>query len=198
MDYKIDGNIDFYKELQNMDPEDNIQNNQICLISREPLYGRYVSLECGHSFNYLPLFKDIYNHKKKFNFKEGKDSQLKINQIRCPYCRHIQNSVMPYYSEFNVEQHGINIIHPPIKKVLPVVVPKIISLGDEKQNEDILLSISLNKYNVSPQQPQHVNNSQALCIAILKYGSNKGSQCKNKVLCNFYCGRHGKPNINND
>jgi hypothetical protein len=96
---------------------------------------------------------------------------------------------MPYYSEFNVEQHGINIIHPPIKKVLPHV-PKIISLGDEKQNEDIILSISLNKYNVPSQAVN--NNSQQLCIAILKYGTNKGSQCTNKVLCNFYCGRHSK------
>lgn len=189
MDYKIDGNIDFYKELQNMESDDTIQNSPICLISREPLYGRYVSLECGHSFNYLPLFKDIYNHKKKFNFKEGKDSHLKINQIRCPYCRNIQNSVMPYYSEFNVEHHGINIIHPSIKRVLPFV-PKIIPLGDEKQNEDLLLSISLNKYNVSTQNVN--NHSEQLCIAILKYGANKGSQCKNKVLCNFYCGRHSK------
>lgn len=181
MNYKIDGNIDFYKELQNMDSDDAepIPNAPICLISREPLYGRYVSLECGHSFNYLPLFKDIYNHKKKFNFKEGKHNQLKINQIRCPYCRHIQNSVMPYYSEFNVEQHGINIIHRP-------VIPKIIALGSEKQNTDIVQSI----YN--PPSQQNTDNTKQLCIAILKYGTNKGSQCNNKVLCNFYCGRHNK------
>jgi hypothetical protein len=96
---------------------------------------------------------------------------------------------MPYYSEFNVKEHGINFIHPHIKKVLPYV-PKIISLGDETQKENILLSISLNTYN---GLPQNVNNdSPQLCIAILKYGSNKGSQCKNKALCNFYCGRHGK------
>jgi hypothetical protein len=184
MDYKIDGNIDFYKELQNMkdDPDDTPVNTPMCLISREPLYGRYVSLECGHSFNYLPLFKDIYNH------KEGKNSQLKVNQIRCPYCRHIQNSVMPYYPEFNVEQHGINILRPPSKNT----IPKIIALKNETQNKDILQSILLNQpINTLPKKA-FPNPQEKLCIAILKHGTNKGSQCKNKVLCNFYCGRHSK------
>ena len=175
MDYKIDGNIDFYKELQNVEAEDTIPNTPTCLISREPLYGRYVSLECGHSFNYLPLFKDIYNHKKKFNFKEGRDNQLKLHQIRCPYCRHIQNSVMPYYAEFNVKQHGINIILPPSKTGTPGSgIHRIIDVA-----------VSDNTH------PKKVNTTQQqICIAILKYGNNKGSQCKNKVLCNFYCGRH--------
>ena len=167
MNYTIDENIDFYKELQNMDSEDIPPNTSICLISREPLSERYVSLECGHSFNYLPLFKDIYNHKKKFNYKEGKGSLLKTNQIRCPYCRHIQNSLMPYYSEFNVECHGINIIRP---CVIPV-----------KHN----IYVKKNPPNMSDADPLS-------CVAILKSGINKGTQCKNKAWFGVYCGRHSK------
>ena len=38
-------------------------------------------MECGHKFNYLPLFNDIKNHKQKFNGMEGTSSKLDLNQI---------------------------------------------------------------------------------------------------------------------
>ena len=54
-----------------------------------------IVLNCGHKFNYDPLFQDIYNHKKRFSAMET--MRLKEFQIRCPYCRKIQNELMPYY-----------------------------------------------------------------------------------------------------
>ena len=40
---------------------------------------------------------------------ETKSGSLKINEIRCPYCRHKQTTLLPYYENFNIEKiNGIN------------------------------------------------------------------------------------------
>jgi len=114
MKYNIEGNIDFFSELyKSLDDEDN-QNkiesdNNLCLITNQPLTDKFVELNCGHKFNYIPLYNDIYNHKKKFNNMEGTLSSLKVNEIRCPYCRKKQVGVLPYYSELiSTKTNGVN------------------------------------------------------------------------------------------
>ena len=114
MKYKIEGNIDFFSELyKSLDEEDNKHkvesDNNLCLITNQQLIDKFVELNCGHKFNYIPLYNDIYNHKKKFNNMEGSSSSLKTNEIRCPYCRKKQLGVLPYYSELVSEKtNGVN------------------------------------------------------------------------------------------
>jgi len=113
--YTIEGNIDFYSELyKSLDDDktninDNIDNNEIiyCLISNMPLTENFVMLECGHKFNYEPLFNDLVNHKQKFNNMER--CMLKSTDIRCPYCRKVQHKLLPYYEDLGFEKvHGVN------------------------------------------------------------------------------------------
>ena len=108
--YKIEGNIDFFSELyKSLDQDDNNR----CLISSQILTDRYVKLNCGHSFNYLPLLNDIKNHKEKFNNLEGSHTKLKQDEIRCPYCRNRQTEVLPYYEDLYPDKiHGVNCIIP--------------------------------------------------------------------------------------
>ena len=114
MKYNIEGNIDFFSELyKSLDDEDNKNeiesDNNLCLITNQPLTDKFVELECSHKFNYIPLFNDIYNHKKKFNNMEGTATSLKVNEIRCPYCRKKQLGVLPYYSQLiSTKTHGVN------------------------------------------------------------------------------------------
>lgn len=112
MKYYIEGNIDFFSELyKSLDEEENKveTDNNLCLITNQPLIDKYVELNCGHKFNYIPLYNDIYNHKKKFNNMEGSMSLLKVNEIRCPYCRKKQLGVLPYYSELiSIKTNGVN------------------------------------------------------------------------------------------
>jgi hypothetical protein len=116
--YKIEGNIDFFAELyKSLDIEENNQkteeDNNLCLISNELLTDKYVTMECGHKFNYLPLYLDVKNHKQKFNGMEGSSTRLYQDEIRCPYCRKKQAGVLPYYEELGLEKlHGINCIDP--------------------------------------------------------------------------------------
>jgi len=120
--YLIEGNIDFYSELYNsldINEEDNNDEN-VCLITNEPLGDKFIMMECGHKFNYLPLFLDIKNHKQKFNLMEGSSSKLNMNQIRCPYCRKIQLGNLPYYEEMELGKIvGVNYINSLYNKKQP-------------------------------------------------------------------------------
>ena len=68
--YNIEGSIDFFSELNKLLNKENVKNENvkneenICLISNEELTDNFVKLNCGHSFNYLPLYKDLVNQKQ--------------------------------------------------------------------------------------------------------------------------------------
>jgi hypothetical protein len=122
--YNIEGNIDFFAELyKSLDEDDNLnEESNLCLITDQPLTDKYVQLQCGHKFNYGPLFLDIKNHKQKFNHLEGGTTQLKINEIRCPYCRHKHEGILPYYPELGFPKiNGVN-IHIPGKGYAPLTL----------------------------------------------------------------------------
>jgi hypothetical protein len=56
--YKLEGGIDFFAELyKSLDIEESDENN-MCLITNQPLTDKFVSLNCGHKFNYIPLYND--------------------------------------------------------------------------------------------------------------------------------------------
>jgi len=119
--YNIEGDIDFFAELyKSLDVEDNEQktdeDNNLCLISNESLKENFLKMECGHKFNYIPLYLDIKNHKQKFNGMEGSSSRLSADEIRCPYCRKKQKGLLPYYEELGLSKiHGVNYIDPNVK-----------------------------------------------------------------------------------
>ena len=121
MNYNIENGLNFYETLkQSIASHDSEKNEQegICPISNTPLETYFFTFECGHKFNYAPLFKDLYNHKKKYNFMEGIKGHLNMNEIRCPFCRKKQNGLLPYYSELPFEKvHGVNYINPAITEV---------------------------------------------------------------------------------
>jgi hypothetical protein len=108
--YNIEGNIDFYEELyKSLDDVDETVDENECLISNLPLTNHHVKLECGHKFNYEPLYNDVVNHKKKYNAMER--NILKTFEIRCPYCRSVQKNLLPYHNDLGLEKiHGVNYI----------------------------------------------------------------------------------------
>ena len=50
--YKIEDNIDFYKEINDLESDnDTILNDEdICLLSNDKLQRNYIELNCGHKF----------------------------------------------------------------------------------------------------------------------------------------------------
>ena len=122
--YIIEGNIDFFQELyKSLDTEEQDENkdkstgdnefainSNVCLITNQILENNYVKMNCGHKFNYVPLYKYLINYKQKFNLMENTKQKLDINEIRCPYCRHKQSELLPYYEDMKgiKKINGIN------------------------------------------------------------------------------------------
>jgi hypothetical protein len=183
IEYEIEGDVDFFNELKQMSSS---TANAVktapapaatprCLITDEPLRRDHVTLQCGHKFNYVPLFKDVLFQKcsllpknlstsiitmytkdtptvptastatataapttgpahssiptyqsqthtsnvlsvtynSSYNLETTK---LQYNEIKCPYCRSITPSILPYYP------------YPDVSKVKYVNVPPNMSL----------------------------------------------------------------------
>lgn len=93
---------DFNKQLyMMMAQEEKIisnENENICLITNNKLTDNFVKLCCGHKFNYEAIFNEVKKQKVKYNHLEV--TRLKKHQIKCPYCRTIQNGLLPLVEGF--------------------------------------------------------------------------------------------------
>jgi hypothetical protein len=130
MNYIIPEGFDFYKELTQKIESDSSSSssscNNVCLIDGTPLTKSHIKLECGHTFNYIPLLNDAYEEKyhraKNYSYYSYSNRRLSDNQLRCPYCRNIQNKILPYFPDMYLEKvRGIN-------------TPSSLSMGENKCN----------------------------------------------------------------
>jgi len=109
--YIIEENINFFKELNNslneiQSEKKTDEDDNKCLITGEILTDKYVTLLCGHKFNYKSIYNDVYNHKKKSNSLE---TALAHGEIRCPYCRQKQQTLLPFYYDLSFNKiEGVN------------------------------------------------------------------------------------------
>ena len=105
MNYVIESNINFHELLNNYE-EDN-SNTEKCLITNLNLDMNHITLDCGHKFNYYPLYNEVIRQKTIKNLSEI--TKLQLNQIKCPYCRNITNNILPYIKSENVKKiWGVN------------------------------------------------------------------------------------------
>jgi len=103
MNYIIEDNYDFFKELNNTLANDANTVNK-CMISHLPLVYNSVTLPCKHSFNYMPLYTELRLHNNNKN-------------ITCPYCREVSNKLIPFIPLPTVKKvFGVNY---PADKCLP-------------------------------------------------------------------------------
>ena len=111
MNYKIEGGIDFYAELNKpitgiadtcADGKEDDDTNK-CLITRMPLLADSVQLDCGHSFNYLPLFNDLVQQ-----VKPSINGWSRVGRIGCPFCRRFQQTILPFNPAYKLVV-GVNL-----------------------------------------------------------------------------------------
>lgn len=142
--YKIEGNIDFYNSLyssldydSDQDIDQGSNHTSICEISGQKLSANFVTLECKHTFNYDVLYTEIC--KQKYDFQSyttdvlSKTDIQKIRDkkldyyIKCPYCRHIQFELLPFYDELPFQKkYGVNTVDPDFKVVKSSYVPSTV------------------------------------------------------------------------
>ena len=100
--------------------EDEDAPSKTCYITNEPLDpDTKIILECKHEFNYEPLYHEVKQQKLGHNSYRRK--HLGPNQIRCPYCRHVQNKILPYHPSV-----------PGIEKIRTINYPTNLSMTRQK------------------------------------------------------------------
>ena len=78
---------------------DSVEEN-ICLISKMPLDEDHITLCCNHTFNYSAILNEVRKQKPPICMGHLEIQKLSNQQIKCPYCRTIQNGLLPYKSGY--------------------------------------------------------------------------------------------------
>ena len=99
--YLVEGDINFFAELKKTIGHGEVASapsvENACLITNNALIEHSVTLPCNHTFNYIPLYNEIKIQKCVKNTAET--AKLLMNEIKCPYCRKIHKTVLPYYED---------------------------------------------------------------------------------------------------
>ena len=117
--YNIEGNVNFFAELEKSLISDSEESLNVCQITGLPLTDKHVKMRCGHVFNYESIYTEICKQKFEFHsytLDSLSQSDLKMFResgiqhfIKCPYCRSIQTELLPYYEELGLMQkYGVN------------------------------------------------------------------------------------------
>jgi len=204
--YNLEGDIDFYKQLQHSITEECSDDDHInvCFITQKPLVEPYITLACSHTFNYVPLYKDISCVKANNHMERD---QLKANEIRCPYCRRKELHVMPYVRIHKCpKKDGVNWLdvfkHKQRNKLS--CLHGTCNWEGSCDNTCVLLSpdserryccyhyMEMYPRKIAQNVPTHENVvvESVGCCAILKTGNRAGHQCGAKPKMIGLCGRH--------
>jgi hypothetical protein len=169
----------FNKILYNSLDCDEITDDDKCLISAEPLEDDHITLECKHKFNYMHIFNEIQNQKKKSYYEITK---LSLYQIKCPYCRSIQNGLIPVNKRYPTYVcKGINT--PRTKCYIPNKCISIIKSGKKKGsicNKPCFLKVCKMHYAGHNALLNNDDDDDVFCDTILKYGKRKNLKCGKK------------------
>lgn len=91
---KVEDGFDFWSELANDEPTSPVTDDY-CLLTHEPLTLNYITMPCGHKYNYVAICKEISNMKAPKTYYYNNGVKLAKNQTFCPYCRNIFNQLLP-------------------------------------------------------------------------------------------------------
>jgi len=188
IEYNIEDNLDFYSLLERSD-DLNTDIDNICLISFEPLQEKFVTMDCGHQFNYIPLFKYTHTLKTTRNPFITKSYCLAPYQMKCPYCRFVQNSLLDYEPDLVSDKiYGVNTLEPEtiddfsqfLMNTIYLKYPRCQFFELNPQYEPTIKESKNNlKYNFCCSYGQKLSNSSYKCCEIGRHYNNK-----------LYCSEH--------
>ena len=228
--YIIDGDADgaiegnFFAQLKNMlnhseadedvhtnnDNSENENKDNCCLLTKEPLKNIHIVLECGHKFNYVPLYREVIAQKTIGLSSTGyyTSHSLKRNEIKCPYCRNVQDKLLPYL-EYDGVKKTVNVNHPVKLSMTSQPCMYSVNLNSKKSkknasckecaveyyNETYVCKKHYELYLAAPldtntntivTSPSQTSAPSSKCGVILRYGKNKGNPCPNPSSCRVH------------
>ena len=196
----------FYEELfKQLSSENEIISDNLCLITNEQLQDDFITLECKHKFNYNAIFQEVSRQKyKEFKFEINRVGK---NELKCPYCRNIQKTILPPSKEYlETKNPGLLVygVNSPLKWCMTThKCGYIYKSGKNKGktcNKGCFSTYCsshqtiMSKRQQNKDQVKKVKTEIHTCCAIISSGKRKGDICgstgkyfhENK----YYCGRH--------
>ena len=185
-----DLHLDFFEALKTMQQEATVlppsassssDDNNVCLITNEPLNSFHVCLQCGHKFNYEPLYQEVLRQKGRMGIHNYHE-KIDVNQIKCPYCRTMTNKLLPFIGQ-----------HPVIKRLAGVNSPAHMCMPGVKchieacnanafyEHDDRLFCLRHHRAAMKPKSINKIARKKASfvkCAAEVQSGENKGKRCK--------------------
>ena len=230
--YVIDGDADgviednFFAQLKNMlnhsEPDQNDHHNtndndntenenedNCCLLTKESLQNIHIVLACGHKFNYVPLYREVIAQKTIGLSSNGyyTSHSLKRNEIKCPYCRNVQDKLLPYL-EYDGVKKMVNVNYPAKMSMTSQPCMYSVNLNSKKSKKNASCKecaieyyngtyVCKKHYELSLIAPLDTDTnttntvassspSSSKCGVILRYGKNKGSPCPNPSSCRVH------------
>lgn len=212
--YQVEDDLDlnFFEALKTMQqkPTASLHNadnadDDACLITNEPLNSFHVALQCGHKFNYEPLYQEVLRQKGRLGIHNYQE-KIEANQIKCPYCRSMTNQLLPYVGH-----------HPTVKRLVGVNAPASMCMQGVKCHVDAChanafyehgnrlhclrhYKIALKSKTPSSTKAKLKTSEFAMqCAAEIQTGKNKGRRCNlNAGESNLeppLCKKHSKCNV---
>jgi len=179
-------NNEFQKLLYSMIHENNVSLENICLISHEPLEDNSIELECGHKFNYSSIYESVYKEKKGKVNRFEKD-KLSCWQIRCPYCRHIQNKLLPPHNDYK----NVLYVNYPTKYCMKTnTCIHTYKIGERRGTLCNEICAVNETYCKKHSKSSNEKVKKGGCKFILTRGKRKGEMCDCNVYKEEMCKRH--------
>jgi len=208
---------DFFNKLKFMtecnESIENINIDSCCLLTKEALNDIHVTLNCGHKFNYIPLYKEVVIQKTSAGMTTNgyyNSCTLRLNETKCPYCRRVQDKLLPFLNYDNVKRlRGVN---GPESLCMKARMCDHIETNQKSKKKNTKKEISDScecnaihvvngvhycKKHYEHQQQQTQNDSASVviltivvsedvCGVIVKSGKNKGLPCTSSSKCRIH------------
>lgn len=106
-------------------------SNDSCLLTGDRLQANFVTTECGHTFNYKPLFREIET--QRFCVRPYDTDHVGKWQIRCPYCRTITDGLIPFIP--TLSERKVKFVNwPPSKCIAHKTCKHLLSGGRQRRH----------------------------------------------------------------
>lgn len=194
--YSIEGNIDFFKELneiQNNESDTINDDKNECLLTGEKLRPDSVILLCGHRFNYKPLFTEVVMQKCSFLPKN------------------IASSIVASYVNLSGSNanYGINVIN---TNTTPNTNPNTNNNTNTNTNNNITVYNYNSSVNMETTKLSYNEIKCPYCRSItqnllpyypypeikqIRYVNSPSSLCMSGVKCGYYGAKHIDKECNN-
>ena len=218
--YIVNGDADgiiecnFFAQLKNMlnnseaGEDENEDQDNSCLLTKEPLQNIHIVLACGHKFNYVPIYREVIAQKTIGLSSTGyyTSHSLKRNEIKCPYCRNVQDKLLPYL-EFDGVKKMVNVNYPVKMSMTSQPCTYSVNLNFKKSKKNTSCKeCAINCHNGTYVCKKHYElslidtidtigenttessptSAPSICGVILRYGKNKGNPCPNPSSCRVH------------